>query len=301
MAGIGRTPLPVFIGGFFGLLFGVYLQLSKPLLSDFKKISGEVSSYQITDCPNQNSPECLEIWLTTETKPFYNSYPGDYKPFIKEDNYLNKKITLWYNSKREFYQISSNGVLVIKHVRFFYWNLILFAICLLFHFGAYYETKKKTTNIKTYWLMWDYAFYAIKPIMKHNRRTYNPDDVIDLSWPDSLFISKKEKERKIKNKVNSWVLLFKLCNLRSLSPEVCEWLNEFPQGVKFLESFTFYNKLLQSDGSKDKIIKVTDTIFDFLSSHMDTGREYYNDLGKLFKEKFPKEYRNFLIEMNKLR
>jgi hypothetical protein len=104
MAGVGRSPLPIFVGHFFALLFAAYIQFSQPFLSDLSQVTGKVSYFEITNCPGKYRDECLALWLDAEEKPFYNRYSSSYKPFIKGD-YIHKEITLWYDSKREFHQM----------------------------------------------------------------------------------------------------------------------------------------------------------------------------------------------------
>ncbi len=300
MAGVGRTPLPVFVGFFVSLLFGAYLQFKRPFLSDFATIEGKVLKFETNKNDLRDKNEQLSIWLQNDEQPYINLYPGDYKSFLK-GNYQNKDIYIWYDSNREISQMSVEGLTIIKYNWFLYWNLILVIVELAFHLGAYYEAKKKTVNIKTYWNMWEYAFGARKPVMKHNRRIYDPNDALDNSWFDDLFVSKNEKKMKRKNLYSSWKRFFKLCEIRSLTPEVKEWMNQSSKGKEFLEEFSVYYNVMQSSTDIERILKTTEKAFDFLSQHMDVDREYYEEFGKPFKEKFATEYNNFINEMDKLR
>lgn len=74
-----------------------------------------------------------------------------------------------------------------------------------------------------------------------------------------------------------------------------------PKGETFLEGYDLFNIVIKGEGSMDKIISTTDSIFDFLSTYLDSGREHYNDLGKPFKDKFPEEYSKIMDHLNRLR
>ena len=300
MAGVGRTPLPIFVGFFIGLFYVAYVQFKNPSLSDFHKITDNISNYALNNQDRDFYKHHILIWLENEKKPVKNFYRSTFKIF-EDDKLLNKKITLWFDSNDEIRQISVNGLVIVKYDWFLSWNLIWVVVALAFHLGAYYEVKKKTINIKTYWNMWEYAFGARKPVMKHNRRIYDPNDALDNSWFDDLFVSKDEREMKSKDLYSSWKRFFKLCEIRSLTPEVKEWMNQSSKGVEFLEGFSVYYNVMQSSTDIERILKTTEKAFDFLSQHMDVDREYYEELGKPFKEKFTTEYNNFINEMDKLR
>ncbi|WP_209401682.1 hypothetical protein [Pseudozobellia sp. WGM2] len=300
MAGIGRTPIPIFIGSFLTLLFAAYLQLSRPFLSDFHQKKGIVLKYEVDECPSNNRSDCLYVWLKNMDKPFYNPYSSDYKPFLQGD-YTNKEITIWTNSKREFFQIVANNLTIIKYVWFFNWNLILIFIFLLFHYGAFMETKNATLNINTYGKMWAYTIGQIEPIMKHNYRKYNPNDVLNTSWFDDLFTTKRKKKEDLENQVTNWKQFFHITGKHGITKEVRTWLMTIKKGKIFLEGYDLFYLIVNGKGSIEKINRTTNEIFEFISIHLDRGREYYEVIGKPFKENFPKEYYKIMDQLNRLR
>lgn len=86
-----------------------------------------------------------------------------------------------------------------------------------------------------------------------------------------------------------------------MTPSVREWIAQYTNGIEFLEGYDFYEKLIKRDILSNKLDETYDTIFEFMSIRLDEGREQYEDLGKLFREKFPREYFKIIKELNKLR
>jgi hypothetical protein len=149
--------------------------------------------------------------------------------------------------------------------------------------------------------MWEYAFGATKPIMKHNYRTYNPNDVLDTSWVESLYTSNQKRKQRLEEYITSWKQFFNITGKHAINDEVRAWMMTMPKGKTFLEGYDLFNIVIKGEGSLDKIIDTTDSIFDFLSTYLDYGREHYNDLGKPFKEKYPEEYAKIMEHLNRLR
>lgn len=181
MAGIGRTPLPTFVGGAIGIILYFVWQLKRPFLSNFQTITGEMVKHK-TVYNYERKNEMIKIWLNdTLSEPYINYYNDPQKAINKKiDNIKNLKI--WFNENREIMQLEANNIKVVDYDWFAFLFLIILAMGLFFHIASYLEAKKKTNNINTYWDMWDYAFGGRVPIMKHNNKPYNPNDVIDLSW-----------------------------------------------------------------------------------------------------------------------
>ena len=72
MAGIGRTPLPVFVGGASGIIIYIVMQLTNPFLSDFKIVEGELVKYE-TIYNRERHNNMIYIWVNdTLSKPYVN-------------------------------------------------------------------------------------------------------------------------------------------------------------------------------------------------------------------------------------
>ncbi len=175
---VGPSPLAPFIGGVGSIIIYIVMQITRPFLSSFKKVNGVLVKHEIVSEKWKYDFDYLALWLKSEKEPFINQYPRDYEVTLNNiDGLIGHEVTLWYDNKREIYQIVSNGITLMDYDWFAPIFLIILAIGLLFHIYAYKETKSKTTNIKTYWNMWEYVFGKKVPIMKYNNKPYNPDDL----------------------------------------------------------------------------------------------------------------------------
>ncbi|HNP17594.1 MAG TPA: hypothetical protein PKL31_04085 [Fulvivirga sp.] len=173
---VGRGPLLPFIGGAGSIVIYIVMQLSNPFLTSFQKIKGDVVKYE-TVYNNERRNNMFNLWLNdTISKPYFNYYNA---PQREINQYIAeiKQVTIWVNNSREIMQMESNEKLIVNYNWFASIFLIILAIGLFFHIYAFNETKSKTTNINTYWDMWEYVFGRKVPIMKHNNKPYNPDDL----------------------------------------------------------------------------------------------------------------------------
>ncbi|MCB0497341.1 MAG: hypothetical protein KDC79_14465 [Cyclobacteriaceae bacterium] len=171
---IGATPVTPFLGGFGGIVIYLALQLSQPFLVSFERINGILIKSEILSDRSKYDFNYLALWLKGDNKPFINQYPRDYKNLVVNiDNLMGHDITIWYDNNREIHQLVSNGIAIMDYHWFAPIFLIILAIGLFFHIYAFKETKSKTTNINTYWNMWEYVFGKKVPIMKYNNKPYN--------------------------------------------------------------------------------------------------------------------------------
>lgn len=173
---VGRTPLIPFIGGIGTIIIYLIGQASRPPLSRFEKVSGEVVKYE-TVYNHERRNKMFNLWLNdTISKPYVNYYNAPQREIKKQIAEI-KQVTIWVNRNREIMQMEAKEKLIVNYHWFAPIFLIILAIGLFFHIYAFKETKSKTTNINTYWNMWEYVFGKKVPIMKYNNKPYNPDDL----------------------------------------------------------------------------------------------------------------------------
>ncbi|HNP17592.1 MAG TPA: hypothetical protein PKL31_04075 [Fulvivirga sp.] len=176
MAAISRSPIVPFITGAVAIIMYFYVQFTTPLLSKFQKINGEVVKYE-TEFNRERRNNMFNLWLNdTSSKPYFNYYNSPQRE-INQSIAEIKQVTIWVNNGREIMQMETDEKLIFKYNWFAPIFLIILAIGLFFHIYTFKETKSKTTNINTYWDMWEYVFGRKVPIMKHNNKPYNPDDL----------------------------------------------------------------------------------------------------------------------------
>ena len=298
MAVFIRDPSTLFISGFVWLLCLLALQITRPFLSVLNVREDLLVKYEV----RQVDKKSLLIWMGDDEEPFINPYSNKFKILTGNiEQYLNKNVTIWYNSNREFLQFKYKEKIILKYNWFNPWLLILYSIALYIHFASYRLTKKDSININSYSAMWKYVFREKKLIMKKNHRTYNPSGALDTSWVESLYTSNKKRKQRLEEYVISWKQFFNITGKHAINTEVRAWMMTMQKGKIFLEGYDFFNIVIKGEGSMDKKISTTDAIFDFLSTYLDSGREHYNDLGKPFKDKFPEEYAKIMEHLNRLR
>jgi hypothetical protein len=177
MAAIGRGPLVPFLASGFGGIFLFFIgQLTSPFLSNFNKVEGVLVKYE-TVKNHERGNKMIRIWLNdTISQPYVNYYNAPQRELKKHIDSM-EHIILWVNKNREIMQLEANGIKIVDYHWFNPWLLILLGIGLFFHIYSYKETKSKTTNINTYWDMWEYALGGRYPIMKYNNKPYDPKNV----------------------------------------------------------------------------------------------------------------------------
>lgn len=171
MAAIGRGPKLPFLSGFLTIFLYLISQLTTPFLSDLKKISGEVVRVEPY---GYGSEKVIRIWIDA---PLTEPYTSRYIDVVDKYSEELSEVTIWVNTKKEIKQMKAESQMLYEYKWFNPFLLIILTIGVFFHIGAYWETRKKTTNINNYWDMWDYVFGGRKPIMKHNNKLYNPKDL----------------------------------------------------------------------------------------------------------------------------
>jgi len=173
---VGRTPLPPFIGGAGSIIIYLIMQITNTPLTNFQRLSGRVVKHE-TVYNYERSNKMIQIWLNdTLSQPYVNFYNDPQRRINKHIAQI-EQVTIWVNDNREIMQMEANKKLIVDYDWFVPLFLVILAIGLFFHIYAFKETKSKTTNIKTYWNMWEYVFGKKVPIMKYNNKPYNPDDL----------------------------------------------------------------------------------------------------------------------------
>lgn len=300
---LGRTSRFPFLSGFFGIIIYLTGQFSKPFLSDLKNTEGNLSNYSIRPSSSNNGNDILFLWLQGIEKPFTNQYPNEFKTtVVRIEDLLNSKVRIWHNSQNDIFQLTnSKGTILMKYTWFSWLFLLILGPSLFFHLSAYYETKKSTINIKSYWDMWEYIVGTKEPIMKHNYRIHVSRNVEINEWFENLFLSEDKRRVILEDRVTAWRQFFNIVGKHGITKEVRTWLGDMAKGNDFLNRYDLFNKVVKGDGSLGKIDQTTDTIFEFLSTYLDEGRDNYESLGKPFKENFPKEYYKIMDQLNRLR
>jgi hypothetical protein len=177
MAGFSRNPLVAFRAiGVGGIVIFFITQLTTPVLSSFNKVEGILIKHETVYNYGRGN-KMIHIWLNdTISQPYVNYFNAPQRELKKHIDSM-EHIILWVNKNREIMQLESNGINIVDYHWFNPWLLIILGIGLFFHIYSYKETKSKSTNINTYWDMWEYALGYRYPIMKYNNKPYDPKNV----------------------------------------------------------------------------------------------------------------------------
>ncbi|MRX62934.1 hypothetical protein [Maribacter luteus] len=297
------SPRWAFLSGAFMLLLLLITQLQREFLSDFQVSNGKLAKHEIQVYRGMEDERVLYLWLNdTLSKPYFSKFKQPQRKINRNISFIKKYgVTIWHNDKREIKQLKSNKTIIVDYDWFWWPSLLFYLAPSWLHFGIFLIVKKESININSYTDMWNYTMGNHDIILISSRKKYRSGGLLPFLLFSPMFRSTKNRKSIFDSLIISWRQFFNICNVHAMNPEVRRWMNQQTKGKEFIDGFDFYRNLIKTELPSYKLVETTESIFKFISLRIDSGREHYEDFGKLFRQEFPNEYYKMLEQLNKLR